>query len=76
LAGLFVFRRMRVWPFDLHETLRADGLVAAARAVEVGRVVEEADGTFGGVFVEVDFDLLAVDVGVVGEADFLRRSVG
>ena len=56
---------MGVGPLDLYETLAADGLVAAASVVEIGWVVEKADGTLGGILVEVHFEWLAIDERVV-----------
>src|SRR4051812_36194233 len=41
---------------DLDETFRAYGLVAASGAVEVGRIVEEANGAFTCVLVEYSFE--------------------
>ena len=41
-------------------------MVAAAGLVEVRRVVEEADGAFGGVLVKERFKRLTVNVGILG----------
>lgn len=41
----------RFTPFDLDKTLCADSLVATARVVDVGWIVEETDGTFDGALV-------------------------
>ena len=55
-----------VWTLDLHKALAANGLIAAAGMVEVRRVVEKTNGTFGGVLVEVHFERLAIDERIVG----------
>jgi hypothetical protein len=47
--------RMRVWPLDLYEAFGTDGLITAPGLVEVGRIIEEADGTFGSILVQVCF---------------------
>ena len=59
-----MFRRVWVGALDLYETLRADRLLTASCSVEVGRIVEEANGTFRCVFVKVDFDGLSVHEGI------------
>jgi hypothetical protein len=56
-----MFRQMRIGTLDLYETFAADGLIAATRLVEVGRVREEANGTFGRVLVEKNLERLAID---------------
>ena len=67
-----VLGRMRVGPLDLHEALGADGLVAAAGAVEVGRVEEEADGALGRVLVQIGLQGLPVDLRVLGQLHLAR----
>jgi hypothetical protein len=57
---------MRIGPFDLYEAFTADGLVTAARVIQVRWVGEETDRAFGGVFVKEDLDGLAVDERIVG----------
>ena len=75
MTRLVVLGRMWVRSLDLDKAFRADRLVATSRFVEERRIVHEADGAFGGVFVEIGFDRLAVDMGVFGQADFLWRQV-
>jgi hypothetical protein len=60
-----MLRRMRVWSFDLHETFRANCLITASRRVEIRRIIQEADGAFAGVFVQVHFDWLAIHKRIV-----------
>lgn len=57
---------MRIRPLNLDEAFAANGLVAAAGVVQVWRVRQEADRTFGSVLVEENFERLSVDKGVVG----------
>ena len=78
IGGIVVVRKMWVRAFKLHEAFGADLLVAAAGAVEVGGVVEEADWAFGGVGVKGCFEGAGVDEagGVVGEAVGGLASVG
>lgn len=71
-----MLRCVRIWSLDLNKTLGADGLIATSCSVEVRRVVEEANGTFRCVLVEIDFQLLSVDAIVIGQADLLRRGIG
>jgi hypothetical protein len=46
---------------DLHKTFRADWLIAAAGRIEVGGIVQKADGTFGRIFIQKHLDGLPVD---------------
>ena len=75
ITCIMVLGRMGIWPLDLNEALRADGLVAATCLIEIGRIVEEANRAFGRVFVQKGFNTLAVDIGVFGELYLLRRHI-
>lgn len=65
-----VLRQVWVGTFDLDEALAADGLVAAARPVQVWGIIQEADRTLGCILVEKDFDWLAIDEGVMRKRYF------
>lgn len=67
VARVVVLGRMGIGPLDLDEALGADGLIAASSHVQVRRVVEKADRTLAGVFVEESFEPLAIHVGVLGQ---------
>ncbi len=58
---LLVLWRVGIRSLDLHKTFGADGLVAAAGCVQVRRIVQKADWTFGGVLVQEYLDRLPVD---------------
>ena len=72
---LAVFGRVGVRPFDLHKTLGADGLITASRPIQVRRIVEEADGTLCGIFVQIGLDALPVHVCIVWQLDLSRGRV-
>lgn len=57
---------MRIRSLNLDEAFAANGLVTAAGVVQVWRVRQEADRTFGSVLVEENFEGLSVDKRVVG----------
>lgn len=60
------FGIVRVGSLDLHKAFAADGLVTATGVIEVRRIVEETNGTFGCILVEVYLERLAIDKGIVG----------
>jgi hypothetical protein len=51
-----VFRDVRIGPLDLHKTFGTDVLIAAARAVQIRRVVEETNWAFRSVLVQHRLD--------------------
>jgi len=70
-----MLRGMWIWSLDLYEALRADGLVATTCLIKIRRVVEEANGALGRVFVQKGFDTLAVDIGIMRKIYFLRYHI-
>jgi hypothetical protein len=71
LARLLVLWWVWVGSLDLYKTFGADGLIATARPVQIGRIVEEANRALGSVFVQIDFQLLTIDAVIIGQANFL-----
>jgi hypothetical protein len=67
---------VRICTLDLDKTFTADGLVAASGLVEVRRVGEEANGAFGGIFVEKDFQGLAIYERIRRQVDLSGSQVG
>jgi hypothetical protein len=63
-----VFGQMWIGTLNLNKAFATNRLVAASGAVQVWWIGQEADGTIHGVFVNVDFEWLAIDKGVVGQA--------
>lgn len=68
--GISVLRWMRVRASDLYKAFRADRLIAASCFVEMWWVVEKADWTLKCILVKIRLNLLAVDVGIIGQLDF------
>lgn len=58
---LGVLRRVRIRSFNLHEAFRTDGLIAASRSVQVGWIVQEANGTLGRILVQNRIDRPTID---------------
>ena len=61
-----VLRRVWIWPLDLYKTFGAYRLITASCLVEMRRVVQEADGAFCCIFVEVCFYRLPIHVSILG----------
>jgi len=70
-----VLGQMRVGALDLDKALAANGLVAAAGAIEVGGIRKETDGALRGVLVQVDLDRLTVDERIVRQHHLFRRQI-
>lgn len=54
--------RMWIRTLDLHKTLGADPLVAASSLITISGVIDEANGAFVCVLVQIYLDPLSVDV--------------
>ena len=67
-----MLRWVRIGTFDLDETLGADGLVTTASLVQIGRIVNEANGALGRILIQECLDPLTVDVRIFLKLDFLR----
>ena len=81
LLGVFVLvvgvvvalGEVRIRALDLYKTLTTDRLGAASGLIEVRRISEKADWTFGCVLVEENFHGLAINKRVVwGDSDLAR----
>lgn len=64
--------RMGLRALNLNKTLRANGLIAASRPIQVRRIVQEANGAFSRIFVKICLDRLSVDKWVGGKLEFPR----
>lgn len=64
------FWKMRIRPLDLDKAFATNLLITTSCAVQVRRVVQETDGTFGTFFVKENLKRLTVHKGIVGEVDF------
>ena len=71
-----MLRSVRIRSLDLDEAFRADLLFTASSGVEIRGIVKEADRAFRCIFVEVNFNGLAIDKGVVRKLDFFRGHIG
>lgn len=65
-----MLRWVRVRALDLDEAFGADGLITATSPVQIGWIVQEADGAFAGILVQVNFDRLTVDKGILWKLKF------
>ena len=68
-----MLRWMRIRPFDLDKAFRADRLVAPPRLIQIRRIEEKANGTFGGILVQEYLHALAIDIGIFRKLDLLGR---
>jgi hypothetical protein len=57
--------KMRVWPLDLNEAFAAYRLVATPCMVQIWRVGQKTDGTFGCILVQENLDGLPIDEGIM-----------
>lgn len=64
--------RMRLRALNLNKAFRANRLIAASRPIQVRRVVQETDGTFPCIFVEICLDRLSIDKWVWSKLEFPR----
>lgn len=55
---------MWIRAFDLDEAFRTDRLLTTPGSVQVRRIIQEADGAFRSVLVQIDLDWLSIDKGV------------
>jgi hypothetical protein len=74
-VGLLVLWRMRIWALDLNKALGADGLVTASSSVQIRRVEQEADRTFGPILVKINLNWLAVNKWILGKLQFPRSQI-
>jgi hypothetical protein len=72
---LLVLWGMRIRALDLNKALGADGLVTASSSVQIRRVEQEADRTFGPFLVKIDLNWLAVDKWILGKLQFPRSQI-
>lgn len=69
------FWKMGVGSLNLHKTFTTDRLIAASSMIQVGRVIEEANGAFAALLVDEDLERRPVDKGVVRQVDLTWSQV-
>lgn len=67
-----MLRWVRVRAFDLNEAFRANGLVATSSAIKIRRIVKKTNWAFGGIFVQVRLNRLAIDEWIPRQLHFSR----
>lgn len=64
-----MLRRVWIRALDLNETFGTDGLIAASSSVQVRGIVEEADGAFARILVQVNLDRLPIHKRIFGKLE-------
>ena len=64
---------MWIRSLDLDKAFRTDGLFTTACGVQIWRIIEEADRTFRGVFIEKYLNRLSINKRIMCKLEFPRR---